>query len=46
VRGYDLVSDPQGIEEIAARVRQVIEPELPQTDLFPLPISRRVSMAF
>src|SRR6478609_2061776 len=41
VRGYDLVSDPQGIEEIAARVRQVIEPELPQTDLFPLPISRR-----
>ena len=46
VRGYDLVADPQGIEEIAARVRQQLEPDLPQTDLFPLPISRRVSMAF
>jgi deoxyadenosine/deoxycytidine kinase len=45
VRGYDLVADPLAIEEIAARVRQRIEPELPQTDLFPAALSRRTSMA-
>lgn len=35
VRDYDLVDDPHGIELIAARVRQRVEPALPQTDLFP-----------
>jgi deoxyadenosine/deoxycytidine kinase len=45
VRGYDLVADPLAIEEIAARVRQRIEPELPQTDLFPAALARRTSMA-
>jgi deoxyadenosine/deoxycytidine kinase len=35
VRDYDLVADPMGIEEIAARVRSRLEPSLPQTDLFP-----------
>ena len=35
VRDYDLVSDPAAIEAIAARVRARLEPELPQTELFP-----------
>ncbi|MES2176570.1 MAG: deoxynucleoside kinase [Gemmatimonadota bacterium] len=35
VRDYDLVADPLGIEQIAARVRHRLEPSLPQTDLFP-----------
>ena len=35
VRDYDLVADPAGIEVIAARVRARLEPELPQTELFP-----------
>ena len=35
VRDYDLVEDPQVIEEIAAKVRQRLEPSLPQTELFP-----------
>ena len=35
VRDYDLVADPQGIEDIAARVRARLEPVIPQTDLFP-----------
>ncbi len=35
VRGYDLVSDTSAIEHIANRVRQRLEPSLPQTDLFP-----------
>ncbi|MEP6989964.1 MAG: deoxynucleoside kinase [bacterium] len=33
VRGYDLVADPLAIEEIAIRVRQKLEPEIPQTEL-------------
>ena len=33
VRGYDLVTDPRAIEDIAARVRQKLEPEIPQTEL-------------
>ncbi len=45
VRGYDLVADPLAIEEIAARVRQRIEPELPQTDLFPDALSRGATLA-
>ena len=35
VREYDLVADPAAIEAIAARVRARLEPELPQTELFP-----------
>ncbi len=35
VRTYDLVEDPLAIEAIAARVRQQLEPVLPQTELFP-----------
>jgi deoxyadenosine/deoxycytidine kinase len=35
VRDYDLVADPFAIEHVAARVRQRLEPALPQTDLFP-----------
>jgi deoxyadenosine/deoxycytidine kinase len=35
VREYDLVTDPAAIEAIAARVRAWLEPELPQTELFP-----------
>ena len=36
VREYDLFSDPSGAtEEISARVRQRLERELPQTELFP-----------
>jgi hypothetical protein len=35
VREYDLVADPEAIEAIAARVRARLEPELPQTELFP-----------
>ena len=35
VRDYDLVADPAAIEAIAARVRVRLEPELPQTELFP-----------
>jgi deoxyadenosine/deoxycytidine kinase len=44
VRGYDLVAEPEGIEEIAARVRQRIEPELPQTDLFPAALVRKAAV--
>ncbi|MEO8624361.1 MAG: deoxynucleoside kinase [bacterium] len=33
VRGYDLVADPLAIEDIAARVRVKLEPEIPQTEL-------------
>ena len=35
VRDYDLVGDPRAIEAIAARVRSHLEPDLPQTELFP-----------
>jgi deoxyadenosine/deoxycytidine kinase len=34
VREYDLVSDPVGIEWVASRVREQLEPELPQRELF------------
>ena len=33
VRGYDLVADPLAIEDIASRVRQKLEREIPQTEL-------------
>ena len=42
VRDYDLVANPLAIDEIAARVRQRLEPDLPQTDLFPAALARRV----
>ena len=35
VRDYDLVADPHAIEVVAGRVRQRLEPSLPQTELFP-----------
>ncbi|MGH7619233.1 MAG: deoxynucleoside kinase, partial [Gemmatimonadaceae bacterium] len=44
VRDYDLVADPSVVEEIAARVRQQLEGELPQTELWP-PVSRRRAFA-
>jgi deoxyadenosine/deoxycytidine kinase len=40
VREYDLVADPAAIEAIAARVRARLEPELPQTELFPGALTR------
>jgi deoxyadenosine/deoxycytidine kinase len=40
VREYDLVADPSAIEAIAARVRARLEPELPQTELFPGVVGR------
>jgi deoxyadenosine/deoxycytidine kinase len=44
VREYDLVREPGAIEEIAARVRQRLERELPQTELWP-PAGRKESAA-
>jgi deoxyadenosine/deoxycytidine kinase len=35
VREYDLVSDPDAVDEIAGRVRLRLEGELPQTELWP-----------
>jgi hypothetical protein len=35
VRDYDLVADPSAIDVVAARVRERLEPQLPQTELFP-----------
>ena len=35
VREYDLFADPDAIEAVAARVRRRLEPELPQTELWP-----------
>jgi deoxyadenosine/deoxycytidine kinase len=34
VREYDLISDPRALDVLADRVRQRLEPELPQTELF------------
>jgi len=44
VRAYDLVADPNAIEDIAGRVRQQLEGELPQTELWPA-VSRKKVMA-
>ena len=42
VRDYDLFSDPGGAAEgIAARVRQRLEKELPQTELWPASVPRK-----
>jgi deoxyadenosine/deoxycytidine kinase len=35
VREYDLLDDPSAIDRVAARVRQRLEPELPQAELWP-----------
>jgi deoxyadenosine/deoxycytidine kinase len=35
VREYDLVAEPEAVEDIAARVRLQLEGELPQTELWP-----------
>lgn len=35
VREYDLVTDPNAVEEIAGRLRVQLEGELPQTELWP-----------
>jgi deoxyadenosine/deoxycytidine kinase len=35
VRDYDLVADPRASEDVAARVRQQVERQLPQTELWP-----------
>ena len=35
VRDYDLMANPESVEEIAARVRGVLEGEIPQTELWP-----------
>ncbi|HEY4306826.1 MAG TPA: deoxynucleoside kinase [Gemmatimonadaceae bacterium] len=43
VREYDLVGDPNAVEEIAARVQLQLEGELPQTELWPASSKRRVS---
>lgn len=40
VREYDLVTDPDAIEDIAGRVRLQLEGELPQTELWP-PVSKK-----
>jgi deoxyadenosine/deoxycytidine kinase len=42
VRDYDLVADPDAVEEIAGRVRLQLEGELPQTELFPAVARKRV----
>jgi deoxyadenosine/deoxycytidine kinase len=42
VREYDLVGDPNAVEEIAGRVRLELEGELPQTELFPAVSRKRV----
>lgn len=35
IRDYDLMRDPAAIEDIAAAVRRRLEPEIPQTELWP-----------
>jgi deoxyadenosine/deoxycytidine kinase len=42
VREYDLVADPNAVEEIAAKVQLQLEGELPQTELWPPAARRRV----
>jgi len=41
VRDYDLLRDPNAVEEIAGRVRLELEGELPQTELWPAAPRRR-----
>ena len=42
VREYDLVTDANAVEDIAGRVRQRLEGELPQTELWPAGSRQRV----
>lgn len=35
IRDYDLLRDPASIEDIAAAIRRRLEPEIPQTELWP-----------
>ncbi|MEO6877159.1 MAG: deoxynucleoside kinase, partial [Gemmatimonadaceae bacterium] len=42
IRDYDLLADPNAIEEIAGRLRVELEGELPQTELWPAVSRRRV----
>jgi deoxyadenosine/deoxycytidine kinase len=35
IREYDLIREPGAVEEIATAVRRRLEPELPQTELWP-----------
>lgn len=44
VREYDLVAEPNAVEEIAGRVRLELERELPQTELWPA-VSRKRALA-
>jgi len=44
VRTYDLVADPSTVEDIAGRVRQQLDGELPQTELWPA-VSRHRAFA-
>jgi deoxyadenosine/deoxycytidine kinase len=44
VRDYDLVADPDAIEDVAAKLRTRLEGELPQTELWPA-VSRRRAFA-
>jgi deoxyadenosine/deoxycytidine kinase len=44
IRDYDLLTDPNAIEEIAGRLRIELEGELPQTELWPA-VSRRRAFA-
>jgi deoxyadenosine/deoxycytidine kinase len=44
IREYDLLSDAEGIEEIAARLRVQLEDELPQTELW-APRARQRALA-
>ena len=45
VLGYDLVADPDAVEDIAARVRLQLEGELPQTELWPAVVVRHEVLA-
>ena len=45
VRDYDLFADPDAIEAVAARVRRRLEPDLPQTELWPPAEPARASRA-
>jgi len=45
VRDYDLVTDPGAIEDVAGRVHQQLEGELPQTELWPAAMRLRAFAA-
>jgi len=45
VREYDLIADPDAVEDIAARVRLQLEGELPQTELWPANVVKERAFA-